>query len=69
MLMKVILNNESWFVGERGWKQTGLLFNHETKGTHHFKIITGSVQFIDLVGKEVAMPIHNVLCFILDTKY
>jgi hypothetical protein len=68
MIMKVILTDGSWFVGDRNRKAIGYLYNHETFGTHHFFVVDGDTFFEKLIGQEIAVPICQVRLFILDFK-
>ena len=62
--MHVHFPDGSWFYGERKWNYPPT----ETHGTHHFMIIDGSEEFVDLIGKKVAVPINSARFFILDKE-
>ena len=62
MIMKIKFHDGTWFVGEINWKTR----IDETKGTHHFKVIEGSQEFILLKGKEIAVPITSAKYFVLN---
>lgn len=64
MMMKIIYSDGGWFVGKRTWIQ----FRDETKGTHHYKVMFGDIEFDKLKGKEIAVPINQVRYFILSYK-
>lgn len=68
MIMKIVYPDGSWFIGNRNRKAMGYLYNHETKGTHHFFVIDGDTYFKQLIGQEIAVPINSVKYFILDYK-
>lgn len=66
-IMKVVYPDKSWFIGQRGNKEIGLI-PHETRGTHHFTVLGGSPEFKELVGQEVAVPIDKVKYFVINPK-
>lgn len=66
-IMKVVYSGKSWFVGQRGNKEIGVI-PHEGKGTHHFTVLEGVGEFKELVGREIAIPIDNAKYFVLNWK-
>lgn len=52
VIMKIVYPDKSWFIGRRGNKEIGLI-SHETKGTHHFTVLSGDEEFKELVGEEM----------------
>ena len=69
MIMKIVYQDGSWFIGDRNQKAMGYLWNHESKGTHHFFVVDVGVGNPCLVrGQEVAVPINSVKHFILNYK-
>lgn len=68
MIMQVVFLDGSSFVGKRGNKETGYIFSHETKGTHHFTVLDADTEYEDLIGLEVAVPINVVKYFVLNYK-
>ena len=68
MIMQIVFLDDSSMVGRRSMKETGLLFNHETKGTHHFTVLDADSEYGDLIGQEVAIPISSVRYFVLNYK-
>ena len=63
MAMKIVFLDGSWFVGKREltWKYS------ETKGTHHFRVISASnEEMAKYVGAKIAVPISSVKFFELE---
>lgn len=62
--MKVIFPDGNWFIGRRGLKE----LIDETPGCHHFTVLDGSPVFENVICEEIAVPISQVLFFILNYK-
>lgn len=68
MLMKIVYPDGSWFVGNRNRKAIGFPFNHETNGTHHFFVVSGSDEFKSFIGDELAVPVNQAKFFVLNYR-
>lgn len=66
MIMKIVYPDGTWFIGERNQKAMGYLYNHETKGTHHYFVLDYGTVYELVKGQEVAIPINSVKYFVLD---
>ena len=62
MFMKVVYPDGSWFVGKRNWWFPW----RETRGTHHFVVRYGSLEFAELVDCKIAVPVDAVKYFVLN---
>lgn len=61
MVLTAIYSDGSWVEGKTYFH----LKYSETFGTHHLKVIDGSEEFKDLLGKKIAIVINNVKYFII----
>jgi hypothetical protein len=64
MKLKVVFDNDAWFVGVRGFKESV----DECKDFHHIKVLDACISMKGLIGKEVAIHVLKPSYFILNWK-
>jgi hypothetical protein len=62
--MKVIFDDYSWFVGERGFRES----IDESEGCHHFRVLSSCDLLKEIVGEEIAVYLNKPKVFILNWK-
>jgi hypothetical protein len=68
MIMKVVFPDGSWVKGNRNQRAIGWLFNHESSGTHHMFVLDGSPEFHSLIGREIAVSLHQTKYSVLNCR-